>query len=479
MDALLAAVTQVTSVEPESPSSLTANSTPWSTAGPGPDVAYLNPDQTNTTNDDADSVNLSEPTDAEDLPAKKRRFRIPRHLVSQLKTLFAKDPKPSAADIEAIASRLGMTDVRVKIWFQNMRTRFLPGVVPDSSAGQTMLAPIRQQYPGHSPLSQNSALSSSKYGSPQQTSQPWPQVGLPTLSHYVLNRSPNAAPASLAPVTLPEYSEFNAPPPPAYHRHEDGSQHPQQQERPFLPPPQPTQSLGQPQYSSYPPSQQQQPQQQQQIQQSQPSHSPQYQTHPLQYQQQQETSSYEAYNSANRGYDGPLPPGPRSGQYYTAGPQQLPSHNYPQSQQYNPPQSRTPHQNSLAHYYPPPHQQQQQQQQHPSAVAARPPTKAVEPLSPENNSVDDDDASSNQREGGNFDYKKSKRFIMSRDHLKWLKKIFDETPFPSGEQMQHISDVVGMDRRQVRVWFQNRRAVEKRKGLALQAVSDKVATVSN
>ncbi|KAJ3351882.1 hypothetical protein HDU83_008515 [Entophlyctis luteolus] len=61
------------------------------------------------------------------------------------------------------------------------------------------------------------------------------------------------------------------------------------------------------------------------------------------------------------------------------------------------------------------------------------------------------------------DYKKNKRFIMSREHLKWLKSVFDETPFPSAERMQQISEVVGMDKRQVRVWFQNRRAVEKRK----------------
>ncbi|KAJ3206505.1 hypothetical protein HDU83_001831 [Entophlyctis luteolus] len=65
--------------------------------------------------------------------------------------------------------------------------------------------------------------------------------------------------------------------------------------------------------------------------------------------------------------------------------------------------------------------------------------------------------------GGGGDYKKNKRFIMSREHLKWLKSVFEETPFPSAERMQQISEVVGMDKRQVRVWFQNRRAVEKRK----------------
>ncbi|KAI9351181.1 hypothetical protein BDR26DRAFT_890865 [Obelidium mucronatum] len=94
------------------------------------------------------------------------------------------------------------------------------------------------------------------------------------------------------------------------------------------------------------------------------------------------------------------------------------------------------------------------------------------------NADDDDDdgsvssatnASKLQEGKDNTDYKKSKRFIMSREHLKWLKNIFDETPFPTSERMQHVSDVVGMDRRQVRVWFQNRRAVEKRKGLASAA----------
>ncbi|KAI8610462.1 hypothetical protein BC830DRAFT_1054743, partial [Chytriomyces sp. MP71] len=57
--------------------------------------------------------------------------------------------------------------------------------------------------------------------------------------------------------------------------------------------------------------------------------------------------------------------------------------------------------------------------------------------------------------------KGSKRFIMSRDHLKWMKKIFEDTPFPSSEQMGFIGETVGMDKRQVRVWFQNRRAVLK------------------
>ncbi|KAJ3240115.1 hypothetical protein HDU81_004535 [Chytriomyces hyalinus] len=95
---------------------------------------------------------------------------------------------------------------------------------------------------------------------------------------------------------------------------------------------------------------------------------------------------------------------------------------------------------------------------HPPAPAAAPSKMQQRSSDSHDEDIDDGDShkSSANRKG-------EKRFIMSREHLRWLKQIFEETPFPSGEQMQYIADTVGMDKRQVRVWFQNRRAVLKRK----------------
>ncbi|KAJ3243094.1 hypothetical protein HDU77_007948 [Chytriomyces hyalinus] len=60
-------------------------------------------------------------------------------------------------------------------------------------------------------------------------------------------------------------------------------------------------------------------------------------------------------------------------------------------------------------------------------------------------------------------YKNNKRFRIPRDQMVWLKKVFSETPLPSIERIAEIADEVGVDVHKIKIWFQNRRAANKRR----------------
>ncbi|KAI8827496.1 hypothetical protein BJ741DRAFT_714282 [Chytriomyces cf. hyalinus JEL632] len=60
-------------------------------------------------------------------------------------------------------------------------------------------------------------------------------------------------------------------------------------------------------------------------------------------------------------------------------------------------------------------------------------------------------------------YKNNKRFRIPRDQMVWLKKVFSETPLPSIERMAEIANEVDVDVHKIKIWFQNRRAANKRR----------------
>ncbi|KAI8827987.1 hypothetical protein BJ741DRAFT_627771 [Chytriomyces cf. hyalinus JEL632] len=57
--------------------------------------------------------------------------------------------------------------------------------------------------------------------------------------------------------------------------------------------------------------------------------------------------------------------------------------------------------------------------------------------------------------------KEYKRVRVPRDQMEWLKQIYDVNPYPSQEELETISQDIGIGVRKVRVWFQNRRTRQK------------------
>ncbi|TPX46966.1 hypothetical protein CcCBS67573_g10286 [Chytriomyces confervae] len=57
--------------------------------------------------------------------------------------------------------------------------------------------------------------------------------------------------------------------------------------------------------------------------------------------------------------------------------------------------------------------------------------------------------------------KEYKRVRVPRDQMEWLKQIYDVNPYPSQEELETISQDLGIGVRKVRVWFQNRRTRQK------------------
>ncbi|KAJ3240117.1 hypothetical protein HDU81_004537 [Chytriomyces hyalinus] len=57
--------------------------------------------------------------------------------------------------------------------------------------------------------------------------------------------------------------------------------------------------------------------------------------------------------------------------------------------------------------------------------------------------------------------KEYKRVRVPRDQMEWLKQIYEVNPYPSQEELETISQDIGIGVRKVRVWFQNRRTRQK------------------
>lgn len=56
------------------------------------------------------------------------------------------------------------------------------------------------------------------------------------------------------------------------------------------------------------------------------------------------------------------------------------------------------------------------------------------------------------------------RTVFTRQQLLTLNNVFDKHPFVSGERMSELSDQLGLDRKIVKIWFQNKRQYARKKG---------------
>lgn len=59
------------------------------------------------------------------------------------------------------------------------------------------------------------------------------------------------------------------------------------------------------------------------------------------------------------------------------------------------------------------------------------------------------------------------RTVFTRQQLLTLNNVFDKHPFVSGERMSELSDQLGLDRKIVKIWFQNKRQYARKKGSSL------------
>ncbi|KAI9351178.1 hypothetical protein BDR26DRAFT_914566, partial [Obelidium mucronatum] len=51
----------------------------------------------------------------------------------------------------------------------------------------------------------------------------------------------------------------------------------------------------------------------------------------------------------------------------------------------------------------------------------------------------------------------AKRFRLPKKQMDWLKRRYEETPHPTQEELMAFSSKIGMNKRKLRIWFQNRR----------------------
>ncbi|KAI8827984.1 hypothetical protein BJ741DRAFT_441522 [Chytriomyces cf. hyalinus JEL632] len=56
-------------------------------------------------------------------PRRQRRYRIPKDEMEGLKEFFERNSRPSSEQIYTLSAKLGMEERKVRIWFQNMRSR--------------------------------------------------------------------------------------------------------------------------------------------------------------------------------------------------------------------------------------------------------------------------------------------------------------------------------------------------------------------
>ncbi|KAJ3243053.1 hypothetical protein HDU78_000883 [Chytriomyces hyalinus] len=460
-------------------------------------------------------------------PRRQRRYRIPKDEMEGLKEFFERNSRPSSEQIYTLSAKLGMEERKVRIWFQNMRSRKgnksnSPSNASTSNTQPPALHSLPEQKtypvqsgkpstPAYHPAFQtetNYKPATDRISSKHTLPPPQLHSLAPTPS-VVEARQFTLPPLSVTSAIIDESCQknrFPLPPVPFYHpsnssNHQTNSGHanaggfdgryPQMDSRDQLPFP----SVAYP--HAIPSSISSLSVRQPPMQVSNAPHPyPAFHTHPSQQQQQGSDITHLMVP--------PNAPSQQLGQsYYHAQQQQqqqqLAGNSYayrPLAQQHqhqlhlnqipgtgpmhpvdpyrpvalpNPTPSGTvspvtPATNSPASFTA---TLESGKQQHAYAAHPPPPSKISRRSDSHDNEEDDDaeDGTESHRSSSTHaaNRKGEKRFIMSREHLRWLKQIFEETPFPSSDQMQYIADTVGMDKRQVRVWFQNRRAVLKRK----------------
>ena len=64
------------------------------------------------------------------------------------------------------------------------------------------------------------------------------------------------------------------------------------------------------------------------------------------------------------------------------------------------------------------------------------------------------------------------RTVFTRQQLLTLNNVFEKHPFVSGERMSELSDQLGLDRKIVKIWFQNKRQYARKKGSLLEREED-------
>ncbi|KAJ3080020.1 hypothetical protein HDU99_009508, partial [Rhizoclosmatium hyalinum] len=62
-----------------------------------------------------------------------------------------------------------------------------------------------------------------------------------------------------------------------------------------------------------------------------------------------------------------------------------------------------------------------------------------------------------------YSYKNNKRFRLPKEQMAWLKELFDQNPLPSSAEAERIAAEIGVDVQKIKIFFQNRRAAEKRR----------------
>ncbi|KAJ3066145.1 hypothetical protein HDU98_010534 [Podochytrium sp. JEL0797] len=92
-------------------------------------------------------------------------------------------------------------------------------------------------------------------------------------------------------------------------------------------------------------------------------------------------------------------------------------------------------------------------------MRSRSTSTAASDLGADSDSVEFDESIPNPKTDPNV-----QRIRMPKKQMEWLKQRYAENPHPTPERMKEMADRVGMEKRKLRIWFQNRRAVEKRRG---------------
>jgi len=64
------------------------------------------------------------------------------------------------------------------------------------------------------------------------------------------------------------------------------------------------------------------------------------------------------------------------------------------------------------------------------------------------------------------------RTVFTRQQLLTLNNVFEKHPFVSGERMSELSDQLGLDRKIVKIWFQNKRQYARKKGSLVERNDD-------
>ena len=87
----------------------------------------------------------------------------------------------------------------------------------------------------------------------------------------------------------------------------------------------------------------------------------------------------------------------------------------------------------------------------------------------ESRSVDERE---NEKEARYHSNGRRARTVFTRQQLLTLNNVFEKHPFVSGERMSELSDQLGLDRKIVKIWFQNKRQYARKKGSLLEREDD-------